>query len=243
MADPKPITPTPALEYTQQFWGDSIYGTKEQIQALGVGVGLSFPGEIGCPRRRKMKVPDPRGFLAEIERADYRGEGLFYVAIPLFENHPRPELMAQQPYAPGVTKSEQVSSDEYCGTAEALVALGLVQIDQLPGQPGMRKVRVRILPDGSVLGGPPTANCAETRKLGAKEIERAGAGLFRVGVHVSAEEEQQRYARYMAARHEWEQRLQSLPRPAPLNEGRAGILARRTHLRLVWSTPECGVTT
>lgn len=228
MADSKPITLPPALEYHQPIWGDLIYGTKNQIQALGIGVGLLFPGEIGGARRT-LKVPDPRGFAAHIQSASWRSEGLFSVSIKLFENYPRPEPMAQ-PYVPGVTKCEYSYFDEYRGTAEALAALGVIQLNQLPGQPGMRKVRVRILPDGSVLGGPPTANCAETDKPGAKEIERAGAGMFRVRVRVSKEQEQQRDERAKIAEREWEQRILALPRPAPLSKERAVILARRAHL-------------
>jgi hypothetical protein len=169
-----------------------------------------------------LKVSDPRGFLACIEDHSRHGEGIFDVFIPLFEQCPRPEQKAQ-PYVPGISKLEGVWFDEYRGTAKALAALGLVQLNQLPGQPGMRKVRVRILSDGSVLFCPPNTNCNETKEPGAKEIERAGAGMFRVRVHVSAELEQQRRERAYVAEREWEQRIQALPRPAPLNEGKQMI--------------------
>lgn len=237
MADSKPVTPIPELEYHQPIWGDLVCGTKDQIQALGIGIGLSFPGEVGCSRRRTLTVRDPRGFKAHIENGTWRGEGIFCVSVPLFEDHPRLRQKAQ-PYVPGVTKYEGTSYDEYCGSGEALAALGLVRLNQLPGQPGMRKMHVRILPDGSVLGGPPTANCAETRKPGAKKIERDGADTFRVRVNMSAEEEQQRWEREKIAEQEWERQIRALPRPAPLNQGRAAILARRAHLKLVWSGPE-----
>ena len=240
MADSKAITRAPAVEYHQQIWGELIYGTKDQIQALGLGVGLSFPGEFGGPRKT-LKVTDPRGFLARIEISSWHGEGTFLAKIPLFEEYPRPEPMAQ-PYVPGVTKREGSWFDEYCGTAEALAASGLVQLNQFPGQTGMRKTRVRILPDGSELGGPSTANCAETKNPGAKIIERAAVGIFRVRVRVAKEQEQQRDERRRIAELEWELRIQALPRPAPLSENRAGIPVRRTHLKLVWSAPECGVS-
>src|ERR1035437_8079124 len=107
MADSKPITPTPELEYHQQIWGDYIYGTKNQLQALGIGIGLSFPGEIGGPRRI-LKALDPRGFLAHIDNASWHGDGIFCASIPLFEEYPRPEPMVQ-PYMPGVTKRERSS--------------------------------------------------------------------------------------------------------------------------------------
>ena len=237
MADSKPVTSIPELKYHQPVWGDLIYGTKDQIQVLGIGVGLAFPGEVGCPRRRTLTVRDPRGFPARIEVASWRGEGLFSVHVGLFEEHPRPRQIAQ-PYVPGVTKREGTRCDEYCGSGEALAALGLVRLNQLPGQPGMRKTRVRILPDGLVFSGPPTANCEEAKKAVGKEIERVRAGIYCVCVYLSAEEEEQRWEREKIAEHEWEQQIRALPRPAPLNQGRAAILARRAHLKLVWSGPE-----
>ncbi|MFZ3081409.1 hypothetical protein [Rhodoferax ferrireducens] len=42
-------------------------------------------------------------------------------------------------FAPGVIRNEFGWTDEYIGTAEALVSAGLVRADQLPGQPGMPK--------------------------------------------------------------------------------------------------------
>lgn len=235
MADSKPITLTAPLEYQQCIWGDLIYGTKTQIQSLGIGADLSFPGELGGPRRT-LKVPDPRGFPATITSDRWLGDGRFSVSIPLFEEHPRPEPIAR-PYVPGVTKRECSWFDEYVGSAVALAALGLVQLNQLPCQPGMRKIRATILPDGSVFGGPPTASCAEAKKPGAKKIERVRANIFCVRVRVTAEERQQRGERAEIAEREWQWRIQKLPRPAPLNEERAAILAQRTHLRLVWSVP------
>lgn len=231
MTDSKPITPAPAVEYRQCIWGDLIYGAKEQLQALGLGVGLPFPLEGS---RCTLKVSDPRGFTAHIESASWRSEGLFSVSIPLFEDCPRPEPVPQS-YAPGVTKCENSRSDEYRGTAAALAAAGLIELDQVPGQPGMRKVTVRILADGSVLGGVPTANHSNIREPGAKEIERAGAGRFRVRVWLTEEEEQQRDEREKITVGKWEQQILARARPAPLNEGRAVILARRSHLKLVWS--------
>lgn len=44
----------------------------------------------------------------------------------------------------GVRKKECVQFNEYHGTAEALVAAGIVEMHMLPGQPGMPKTRVRI---------------------------------------------------------------------------------------------------
>ena len=234
MADSKPTIRTPVFEYRQLIWGDLIYGTKDQIQALGIGEGLSFPGEIGGPRNT-LKVPDPRGFPVWIKDASYHGEGAFVASIRLFEECPRPEPIAQ-PYAPGVTKCEFSYFDEYRGTAEALAACGMVRLNQLPGQPGMRKVSVRILPDGSVHGGPPTAYCAEAKAPGAKLIQRAGVDMFRVEVRITPEQCQQRQEHQEIATREWEERIRALPRPAPLTE--EGLVRHGAEQRQDVANPE-----
>jgi len=64
------------LEYNLQPWGDMIHGTKEQLQSIGLGAGIPFPGEAG-ETRKKIKVVDPRGFTAMIDRATYRDDGIF----------------------------------------------------------------------------------------------------------------------------------------------------------------------
>lgn len=45
-------------------------------------------------------------------------------------------------FAPGVRVTEYWHSNEYCGTADALVSAGLARLDQFPGQPGMTKCSV-----------------------------------------------------------------------------------------------------
>ncbi|MBK8760412.1 MAG: hypothetical protein IPM03_08245 [Sulfuritalea sp.] len=42
----------PGFEYHQQLWGDMIYGTREQLQSIGIAVGMAFPGESGGPKRQ-----------------------------------------------------------------------------------------------------------------------------------------------------------------------------------------------
>lgn len=61
----EPNTTLPQLEYHELPWGDLIYGTKHQLQALGLGVDRYFPGEPGGPVRQ-MTVVDPRGFRTTI---------------------------------------------------------------------------------------------------------------------------------------------------------------------------------
>lgn len=71
-------------------------------------------------------------------------------------------------FSPGVRKNEIWWGDRYEGTAVALSNAGLIRPDQLPGQPGMRKTTVTILPDGTLPKGPKTVS----KEPGAKQIMR-----------------------------------------------------------------------
>lgn len=51
--------------YTECDWGDLIEGTKEQLQALELGIGLAFPGEVGGPQI-ELKVRDSRGYPVRV---------------------------------------------------------------------------------------------------------------------------------------------------------------------------------
>jgi hypothetical protein len=44
--------------------GEELVGTKEQLQAVGIGVGMSFPGESDA--KRWFKTKDDRGFSARV---------------------------------------------------------------------------------------------------------------------------------------------------------------------------------
>ena len=164
------------FEYGEFDWGDSITGTKAQLQALGLGDGMAFPGEEGGPKR-SMTVIDPRGFAAKIERP-WGGNKQLYVARIPFPGRTMPSLtLTRGDFAPGVVVDRiGYTCDEYRGSAEALAAAGLVRPEQMPGQPAMRKVRVTVLPDGTTPDGPPTANHRAASLPGAKVIERASLG-------------------------------------------------------------------
>lgn len=107
--------------------------------------------------------------------------------------------------------------DEYIGTVVALAAAGLVRLDQMPGQPGMRKMRVTILPDGTPQEGA-TSNHSTARDSGAKVIERASKAEYLVRVGIPDDEKQRRSERVQGAKRQWEARMLALPRPAPLIE-------------------------
>jgi hypothetical protein len=207
-------TVTRPLEYNQLPWGDLIYGTKDQLRSLGVAVDTAFPGEEG-EHRRRIAVTDPRGFKCHIEKCDYREEGVFCASIPL-PGREQPEQPLES-FAPGVLRQENTWTDDYVGTADALAAAGLILLEQLPGQPGMRKVIVTILPDGSLPKGRSSAKFHEDKEPGTKQITRASKTTFRVAVFVEADEKLRRYDVYARVRREWEGRMRLMPRPAPLH--------------------------
>lgn len=202
------------VRYTECEWGDLIEGTKEQLQALGLGIGLAFPGEVGGPRF-DLNVRDPRGYSVKISNRYHRDER--YTAYVTFPNWPaRPNAEEWTPNANGVKKREYTWFDEFLGSAQALADAGLVQVDQLPGKPGMRKVRVTILPDGTLPIGALTANHRAARLPGARWIERASASSYRVNVVVTEDERQRRRAAGEIADRAWKQQVRALPRPARL---------------------------
>ena len=212
MAEPNSTPPLAGLEYKHLLWGELIYGTKEQLQYIGLGVGKAFPGEADGPRR-KMTVPDPRGLTAEITQSCKEKE--IFCASIRFPGRDIPEEK-WIPFAFGVHKNEHIRFDEFFGTEEALCAAGLVQAHQFPGRPGMRKTRVIIHPDGCVATGAPTANDRKARLPGAKRIQKEGKSRYSVQVCIPEEIEELRVQVYRAKHDAWEKRMATLPRPKPL---------------------------
>lgn len=202
----------PGFEYKQQLWGDLIYGTKEQLQRIGIAVGMAFPGEPNGPKKR-LKTTDQRGFPVLISESSYEGDGRYSASIHFPGRNSQPPKRWTN-CAPGVRKSSDLDwCDEYVGTPTALAAAGLVSLDHLPGQPGMRKMRVTILPDGTPQKGR-TSNCSEMP--GAKCIEWDSKHALMITIVVSHEEMQLRSNENDRRNYEWEERMRALPRPAPL---------------------------
>jgi hypothetical protein len=202
------------VEYTECDWGDLIEGTKEQLQALGLGIGLAFPGEVGGPRI-ELKVRDPRGFPVVISNR-YRKDDRFTASLtfPNWPDSPNAEQWA--PSVQGVKRCEYTFVDVYIGSAEALADAGLVRVDQLPGKPGMRKVHVTIFPDGTLSTGAHTANHREARAPGARRIVRVSASSYQVHIVVTEDENKRRRAANEIAQSAWLRRVRALPRPARL---------------------------
>ena len=228
------------VRYTERDDGDLITGTKEQIQALGLGIGVAFPGELGGPRL-ELKVLDARGYPVNIWSTGDNDDS--YTAYVTFPHWPaRPEPIAEQwaLAVQGLKKSGFTWFDEYIGSADDLAAAGLVRIDQLPGKPGMRKKRVTIFPDGTLPSGALTANHREARLPGTRWIERVSVASYRVCIVVSQDERTRRDEAWNMAQAEWLRKVRALPRPARLTASTCDATttdSRRAHLRLVWSRP------
>lgn len=204
---------TACVRYDQKGWGEVIEGTKEQLQALGLGVSMAFPGEPGA-NRREFTVRDPRGYITKISN-QFNDAGR-YTAIVNFPNVPaRPEPQ-WLPVFPGVSKRENSWADEYQGSAQDLAAAGLLLVNQLPGQPGMRKMRVTVYADGSIQGGRCYIDKQRAREPGARWIERGPGGYYRVTVAVPEDLKKRRRLAESAASILWEQQAKARPQPAKL---------------------------
>lgn len=222
-----PARPSPAeidgCRYWLYAWGELIEGPKELIQAFGIATGALFPGEPGGPAR-SLTVIDRRGFSVKVTLSIFRGEGKppHYVA-----SIPYPDRVWANPcpgvFAPGVLWQANVWGDVFVGSAEALILAGLVAPGQFPGQPGMRRVRVSIAPDGAVIGGPPTAKDSRARLPGSKRIEAAGKAGYRVTIGVTEEVENRRRAAANAQESAWRAAMEQRACPEALH----GPLERR----------------
>lgn len=217
--------------YSHCFWGEGIYGSKEQLQALGIAEGMAFPGEPGGPKRT-MSVLDPRGLKCRIEKQRIETDR-YYAAIE-FPGRNRPALPPPEAFAPGVFREAGIfPTDGYKGTGTALVAAGLIAAEHLPGQPGMNKISVTILADGR------TPRISGRLCPGDRFITRLSGEKFELRICVTEEEQNRRAAVLDRIEDEFLRRMRALPRPAPLVAKRreAEAQQRRAAMRLVWSRP------
>ena len=226
------------FEYSHLIWGELIYGTKEEINALGIGVGRAFPGEVGGPKR-KLSIHDPRGLPCEINRWHDSDSFSARISFPGREYN----WATPKEHANGIAIRECPHWDEYVGTAESLVAAGLARPEYFPGQPGMRKHTTTIYADGIVADCPPGSGHDQKRgQAGARSISKKSNNIFVIQVRISHEESERREIASSARRFAWERQVNKLGRPAPLtkriSEFRQRIISeRRSSMKLVWSRP------
>jgi hypothetical protein len=178
----------------QDFSGgaETWQGTKAQLQAAGLGVGMKFPGEPGAPEYLHCQCP--LGFDFRIHRPEY---DLLKVAAGIYIAHswylPRGEAPKQyEQYAPGVlrevwTPDSYSSSDYFYGTASALVEAGIVPgVHLFPGQPGQAKMQASYRKNWS----PMSMKCSGT--WGATIRKRGKSGQYIVQIPVTKGEEERR---------------------------------------------------
>jgi len=200
------------FEYHERCWGDVIYGTKDVLQSMGVGVGLAFPGEAGGPKR-ELNTTDPRGFECRITVSHHQGAGVYCASIRFPDREPPNLLGGWKHFASGVQRKANYWTDDFVGTADDLISAGLVPQGYFPGCPGMRKVTVTILPDGSIPNGAPTSKHPDSRKPGAKSVTRMPGMKFCVSLYIDKELGELRSQAVKEARDEWERKMVALPRP------------------------------
>lgn len=178
-----------AAEHEWASWGEYWRGTKEQLQALGIGVGLSFPGDDGVRAGSTIRTTDPRGIAVEVIFSHQAGRRIFFATSPYRPGERnrakavrRKSLAVAMDY--GVTVYRDMwTHDEYVGSGQALAALGLVRPGELPGAPGMGRVMVSIDPSGARI----SQGCSGCRRPGSRIIFRRGCDRFAVEDWVSAE--------------------------------------------------------
>jgi hypothetical protein len=228
------------FEYMEFPWGDLITGSKEELQLCGLGVDMAFPGEPGAPKR-KLTVIDPRGFKAEITAPSYNCTGV-YSAFIRFPDRTTEDEENEHQIAPGVTVNHYVGGNAYRGSSADLVAAGIVPEGRFPGLPGMQKIRLRVLPDGTIPNKLPNANYDRSEPPGTRLITKMGKDRFWVMVTIDELASESRREASLHARQAWEARMAAMPRPPRIDGALRAVsdraaAERRAQLRVVWSKP------
>lgn len=115
-----------------------------------------------------------------------------------------------------VTKTDEARCDVYSGSAEAMIAAGLLSADMFPGQPGRNVASQAYRPSGveRIKGE------TWTRVPGYLFVARAPSGKFQIRLTVSREEQARRMEKHRA---EVNQRPQT---PSPVTSERREEIAR-----------------
>lgn len=130
-------------------WCETWEGTKEQLQAAGLGVGLRFPGEPGAPEA--IRCSCPLGFEFNISFPGYerakQAAGIYTARSWYTPYQRRPKK--HEAFAPGVRREvwspgdHGIRTDVFDGTADALLKAGLIpDVRYFPGMPGTNKTQV-----------------------------------------------------------------------------------------------------
>lgn len=104
--------------------------------------------------------------------------------------------------------------DEYIGTAEELIAAGLVRDEELPGRPGNGKCMVTFTAEGlrAIKGNPKGSNGV----AGYRKILKCSMHRYSVCRSVGQVEAERRREAYFEERRQREERMRSWPFPVCL---------------------------
>lgn len=216
-------------------------GTKEEIQAVGFGLGKLFPGEPGA-NKRKLSLGKVNGFAsASITRMrTFDRDAGVWVELDRFEvdayyiARKWPDSRTKKTdFASGVTRHEDLWSDVYTGSRDALIDAGLARPEQFPGTANTGKVRTTFLPDGTRVkkGG------GGASQAGSKTVKQFG-GRFQVEILVEDAVNEKRHSDWSKrsddARLQYDRALAE--RAASIMTAKAATKPKHaSHLRLVWS--------
>jgi hypothetical protein len=232
------------LAKTHCPWGVIFLGSKDELQSAGFGVGAIFPGEPGG-NKKKTIFPATNGF-SKIEVRLIEDESMRFE--PSQSTLPNYEICAsyidddegrfKREFEPALNMPDvllyrDTHSDVYRGTGYALIAAGLIDASQLPGQVGTGKMRTTFTHGGVRVKSGSTNQDRE----GNKTIRRSGK-FFEVAVRVSDSECEIRRSCYLE-----NCRLQQSEHNKKITEYLQNIALTpnvaasrtRSHLRLVWS--------
>lgn len=225
------------FDYQRTAWGEIMYGTKQDVQLFGIATNTLLPGEPAGPKR-KLNTVDPRGFPCGITTRLNRFDGVYCVLISMPDREPpwkAPEIW--EVFAPGVSRYEYPGYDNYKGSAEALIAAGLVKAAHIPGSPGMQKTCVTVSADGTVIRGAHFGSLPPD----SIDISIAGENQYLLRKVLPSEISQARLSAVRARDDAYHQRMRKLAHPPMLRISHADsdevVQMRRSVLRLVWSRP------
>lgn len=141
-----------------------------------------------------------------------------------------PTLCTPDYSAYGIELRESIRHEVFIGTADALVAAGLIEAHQIPGQPGAGKTMAGYLPDGTRIK---QGSSSAQRVPGYIRIYRAGKKFVMERRRDDAEVSR-REACYAAV---WKKDVEARAEAAAWREMRDGIAkCCFGGLRLIWQT-------
>ncbi|MBV2185674.1 MAG: Arm DNA-binding domain-containing protein [Rhizobium sp.] len=165
--------------------------------------GYKHPREMGLGSHPQVSLEEARR-LAELARQELRN------GIDPIEKKREVRQAVTKQFAPDVELRETSHNDVYTGTADGLVAAGIVPAGYFPGYPGMPKTIVALAADGSL------TTRDKTGAPGGRYVEQKRRLTYTVTVYPPEEIREERIQEDRLRCDAWRRRMNALPRPAPL---------------------------